>query len=244
MEKIITIETIRRFAYVNDAVCVRPIRGVVVFFPGLNNRDMHAFDPEEGEIFGEQGILYVIPYNNPWSWMNKQAVGYTDEILDVLFDAYDLPENTPVVSMGRSMGGLASLVYTHYAKRTPVACVANCPVCDAVYHFTEREDLPRTMYSALYYVEGTLEDALKSISPYHLAEHMPRVRYHIFHCDADQSVNMQMHSDRFVEKMRSLSHQVTYDVVPERGHCKLTYRMKERSMRYAMDAILTGDWHE
>lgn len=238
MEKIITMENIRRFAYVNDAVCVRPVRGVAVYFPGLNNRDMHDFDPEEGELFGEAGILYVIPYNNPWSWMNRQAVGYTDEIIDVLFRAYDLPENTPVVSMGRSMGGLASLVYTYYAARTPVACVANCPVCDAVYHFTEREDLPRTMYSALYHEEGTLEEALKSISPLHLAEKMPRVRYHIFHCGEDRAVNMQMHSDRFVEVMRKAGQDVTYDIVPGRGHCKLTLKMKKRFEQYAMDAIL------
>lgn len=238
MEKIITMENIRRFAYVNDAVCVRPVRGVAVYFPGLNNRDMHDFDPEEGEFFGEAGILYVIPYNNPWSWMNRQAVGYTDEIIDVLFRAYDLPENTPVVSMGRSMGGLASLVYTYYAARTPVACVANCPVCDAVYHFTEREDLPRTMYSALYHEEGTLEEALKSISPLHLAEKMPRVRYHIFHCGEDRAVNMQMHSDRFVEVMRKAGQDVTYDIVPGRGHCKLTLKMKKRFEQYAMDAIL------
>ena len=237
MEKIITFEKIRQFAYVNDAVCRRPIRGVMVFFPGLNNRDMHAFDPEEGEFYGEQGILYVIPYNNPWSWMNKQAVTYTDEIMDVLFHVFDLPENTPVIANGRSMGGLASLVYTYYAARTPVACLANCPVCDAVFHFTEREDLPRTLYSALYHEEGTLEDALKSISPVHLAGKMPRIAYHIFHCDADLSVNKQVHSDRFVEEMRKIGHTVTYDVAEGRGHCKLTLNLKRLMAQYALEAI-------
>lgn len=237
MEKIITFEKIRQFAYVNDGVCRRPIRGLMVFFPGLNNKDMHAFDPDEGEFYGEQGILYVIPYNNPWSWMNKQAVAYTDEIIDVLFRTFDLPENTPVIANGRSMGGLASLVYTYYAARTPAACLANCPVCDAVFHFTEREDLPRTMYSALYHEEGTLEDALKSISPVHLAEKMPRIPYHIFHCDADLSVNKQMHSDRFVEKMRETGHTVTYDVAEGRGHCKLTLPLKRLMAQYALEAI-------
>ena len=237
MEKIITMQNIRRFAYVNNGVCTQPVRGMVVFFPGLNNKDMHAFDPIEGEFYGAQGILYVIPYNNPWSWMNKQAVGYTDEILDVLFDAYDLPAGTPVVSCGRSMGGLASLVYTNYAKRTPAACIANCPVCDAVSHFTEREDLPRTMYSALYNEEGTLEDALKSISPLHLADKMPRIAYHIFHCEEDMSVNMQAHSDKLVEKLRALSYNVTYDTVPGRGHCKLTLEMQRLFAQYALDAV-------
>lgn len=237
MEKIITIENLRKFAYVNDQVCVRPIRGIVVFFPGLNNRDMHAFDPVEGEFYGAQGILYVIPYNNPWSWMNRQAVEYTDEILDVLFGAYALPETTPIVSCGRSMGGLSSLVYVNYARRTPAACIANCPVCDAVFHFTEREDLPRTMYSALYHEEGTLEEALMRISPLHLAKQMPRIAYHIFHCEEDLSVNKQAHSDKLVEKLRALSYDVTYDTVPGRGHCKLTLEMQRRFAQYAVAAI-------
>lgn len=237
MEKIITIENIRKFAYVNNEVCTQPIRGIVVYFPGLNNKDMHAFDPVDGEFYGEQGILYVIPYNNPWSWMNRQAVGYTDEIIDVLFDAYHLPADLPIVSSGGSMGGLASLVYMVYAKRTPVACVANCPVCDAVFHYTERDDLPRTMYSALYHEEGTLEDALRSISPLHLVEKMPKAAYHIFHCEEDLAVNKQAHSDQFVMKMRELSHDVTYDTVPGRGHGKLTLQMKKRFAAYVLAAI-------
>ena len=124
MNKIITYETIRSFAYVNDAVCNKPIRGIVVNFCGLNNKDMFDEDTNEGVYYGEEGVLYVHPYNNPWSWMNAQAVAYTDEIIDVLFEKYALPESTPVVSMGNSMGGLASLVYTRYTKRTPVACIS------------------------------------------------------------------------------------------------------------------------
>ena len=164
MEKIITYETLRNFAYVNDGICGRPIRGIVLFF-GLNGRDMYSDDTPDGQYFARLGILYVVPYNNPWAWMNRQAVSYTDEILDVLFAQYDLPGDLPVVSTGGSMGGLSALVYTKYARRTPVACVANCPVCDLPYHFTERPDLPRTLYSAFWNYEGTLDEALRLSAP-------------------------------------------------------------------------------
>ena len=176
MKKIITYETIRSFAYVNDKVCKKPIKGIVIYFCGLNNKDIYDDDTNEGVYYGEEGVLYVHPYNNPWSWMNAQAIAYTDEIVDVLFEKYGLPEDTPVVSMGQSMGGLASLVYTKYAKRTPVACIPNCPVCDLVYHFTERPDLPRTIYSAFWNEEGELNDILKRYSPFHLAPEMPKVK--------------------------------------------------------------------
>lgn len=151
-------------------------------------------------FYAEKGILYVEPYNNPWAWMNNQAVKYTDEIIDVLIEKYALDENIPIVSTGLSMGGQSALVYTAKAKRIPVACVANCPVCDVVYHFTERKDLPRTLYSSLFNEAGTLEDALKSISPLHLIDKMPNVKYHIFHCDEDKSVNIDAHSKKLNER--------------------------------------------
>ena len=82
------------------------------------------------------------------------------------------------------------------------------------------------MYGFAYRIadepEAVLEDALKNISPVHLAEKMPRIPYHIFHCEADQAVNIDMHSARFVAAMREAGHEVTYDTVPEAGHCQLS----------------------
>ena len=235
MEKIITINNLRSFAYSNDQICRKPIKGIVVYFYGLGGQFLFDEDTEEGVRFAEEGILFLIPYQNPWAWMNRQTVALTDELLDVLFTAYDLPETTPVVSTGKSMGGLSALVYTKYAKRTPVACVTNCPVCDLPFHFTERPDLPRTLYSAFYSYEGTLEEALRSASPMHL-ELPEETEYTIFHCEEDQAVNKQIHSDRLVEKM-SQTHRIRYYPVPERGHCDLTEEMWQMYHQCAMEAI-------
>ena len=166
--------------------------------------------------------------------MNRQTIDYTDELIDVLFDAYTLPENTPIVSTG---GGLSALVYTAYAKRTPVACVANCPVCDLPYHYTERPDLPRTLYSAFGTYSGTMEQALRSASPLHLIDIMPKtVEYYIFHCEEDKAVNKGLHSDRFVSEMIK-SHSVRYYPVPERGHCDLTDEMRELYTAFVVNSI-------
>lgn len=237
MEKIIKYETLRSFAYVNDAVCTKPIRGIVLSFFGLGGASMYDIDTVEGEFYGSKGILYVVPYNNPWAWMNPQAVAYTDEILDVLIDHYALDEDIPIVSTGGSMGGQSALVYTAYAKRIPTACVANCPVCDVVFHFTERPDLPRTLYSASFHQCGTLEEALQSISPLHLTDKMPYIKYHIFHCGEDKAVNKEKHSDKFVTEMRKKGHNLTYDVVPNRGHCKLTLAMQRKYAEYIVNCI-------
>lgn len=238
MEKIISYENLRSFAYVNDKVCAGPIKGIVISFFGLGNMSMYANDTVEGEYYGEKGILYVVPYNNPWAWMNRQAAAYTDEIIDALMEKFGLDAGIPIVSTGGSMGGQSALVYMAYAKRTPAACVVNCPVCDMVFHYTERPDLPRTIYSALYNENGTLQEALEGISPLHLTARLPRVKYHFFHCEMDQAVNKQSHSDKLVEKMREAGFDVTYDAVPGRGHCDLTYAMKKRFAAFAENAIL------
>ncbi len=237
MEKIIHSSNLRNFAYVNDNICKKTIKGIAISFMGLGGMTMYDKDSLEGEFYAEKGILYVEPYQNPWSWMNQQAVKYTDEIIDVLIEKHNLGENIPIVSTGLSMGGQSALVYTVKAKHTPVACVANCPVCDVTYHFTERKDLPRTLYSALFYEAGTLEDALKSISPLHLVDKMPKVKYHIFHCDEDMEVNMDAHSKKLVKEFDKRQYDFTFDIVEGRGHCDLTLEMKRKFAEYVINAI-------
>lgn len=226
MEKIITYANLRNFAYSNDTIVTSPIRGVVLDFFGLGGADMYWNDTQTGELYAEKGLILIVPYNNPWAWMNKQAVDYTDELVDVIFEKYNLPESTPIISTGGSMGGLSALVYTAYAKRTPKACVANCPVCDLPYHYTERPDLPRTLYSAFANYKGTMAKALEANSPLHLAKagKMPDIDYTIFHCEEDGAVNKGMHSDKFVAAMQT-TRRVTFYAVPERGHCDLTPEM-------------------
>ena len=221
MERIINYDNIRSFAYVSDRVCKKPIKGIIIEFSGLG--DGRTFNEERSDAIahGEKGLLFVVPYLNPWSWMNRQAIACTDEIIDVLFEYYNLPDNTPIVAIGGSMGGQSALVYSYYAKRTPIACLANCPVCDLVSLYEERSDIPRTLYSSCYYENGTLKDALKKASPIYLAEKMPKIPYHIFHCDADTSVNIS-HSERFVPVMKKYQHDITFDVAHGREHCDLT----------------------
>ena len=238
MEKLITFEMIRNFAYVNDRIVEKPVKGVVVSFFGLGNTDMMGRDEEDdmGRFYAEKGILYIYPYNYPWNWMNEQAVKYTDDVVDAVFSGLGLPDSLPIVSTGGSMGGQSALVYTRYAKRVPVACVVNCPVCDVPYHYTERFDLPRTFYSALYNYDCSLNEALESISPLHLADGMPDTKFYVFHCDKDRAVNIDMHSRKFIEKMKE-KHDIEFYVVPDMGHCDLTPEANKRYHEIIVEEI-------
>lgn len=222
----ITYENLRKFCYSNDQLIKGPIQGICLNFFGLGNTSMFWEDSERAVKFAEEGIVYIQPYLNPWAWMNKQAVEITDRIVNIIAEQYDLGD-VRVCSTGGSMGGMSCLVYARYASTNIIACVANCPVCDMPYHITERVDLPRTIYSAFYDCED-FDEALCAHSPLHLVDTMPRVPYHIFHCEEDKSVNIDLHSAKFVAAMRAAGHDVTYDTVPEAGHCKLSPEMAEK----------------
>jgi len=237
MEKIMTYETLRNFAYSNDALCHTPIRGIVLTFNGLGFSTM-VWDDESpiDQEYASQGIIHVIPYYNPWCWMNRQAVDYVDEIVDVLFGRYALEDTIPIIATGGSMGGLCALVYSRYAKRTPTACLANCPVCDLPYHYTERPDLPHTLYSAFATSAGTFEAALRSASPIHLVDELPDIPYYIFHCEEDKAVNKERHSDVFVKALSS-EHTVEYYTIPGRGHCDLSPEMHTLFRQKILESI-------
>ncbi|MBE6589440.1 MAG: hypothetical protein E7643_04610 [Ruminococcaceae bacterium] len=235
MEKIITYDTLRSFAYSNDKLIKGEIRGIVLHFSGLSFKDMIDSDPSDAKEYAEKGIVYIVPYFNPWCWMNKSAVALIDEIIDVVCTHYAIV-SPRIVSSGVSMGGLCALVYCAYAKNTPVSCVANCPVCDLPYHFTERPDLPRTLYSAFFEYDGTMEEALCSASPVHLAPRMPQISYTIFHCEHDLAVNIQKHSERFVEAMRPYG-EVTLIRVPLRSHGDLSAEARVRYRETILSAF-------
>ena len=233
-----TYDSLRNFAYSNDRLIKGEIKGIVLSFQGYGELRMRDTDPGDALELAEKGMVYVIPYLNPWCWMNRQSVNYVDEIVEILCNHYQLNRDTVrVVSTGLSMGGLCAIVYCSYAKITPCACVTNCPVCDLVYHFTERSDLPRSLYSAFGEYEGTMEEALKSSSPLHLIDRLPDIPYTVFHCEGDKLVNFEMHSKRFFEKMEK-DHQIVLNIVPLRAHCDLSAEMQVEYNAAVTNAVI------
>lgn len=222
-------ENIPSFAYTNIELLKTKPRAVVVEFHGLGGGTGMIVDHSRLSRFcAEQEMVYIIPYYGPWAWMNDKAVSYTDEVLDAVFDKLELDEYTPVISSGYSMGGLGALVYCRRAKRTPAACTAICPVCDLPYHYTERPDLPRTIYLAYSHYDMTLSEAMEQTSPLHLVPEMPDIPYLIFGATADTAVSMPAHSDKFVAAMKERGLGIEYYILPDRGHCDMTEEAIDR----------------
>ena len=227
MEKRITKDNIASFAYICDnKLDPKEAKAICVDFMGLGLGAMFGAEnaPEAAVTCSESGVLYIIPYLDPWNWMNKTAVETTDEIINAVFDKYGYKDDMPIVLSGHSMGGQCCLCYAAYAKRTPAGVAADSPVCDMPYHYTERADLPRTIYSAYYGSGRTVDEELEYRSPYHLAlaQKLPKTaKYYDIHGEIDFLVNKKKHSDRFVEAMRKGGYDIIYDEVSDMNHCQL-----------------------
>ena len=224
----VTKNNINKFAYTNEELLLTEPKAVLYEFHGLGDGiSMNIPHSKLSYMCAEKGVIYCRPFYGPWSWMNRASINMIDELTEAFFDKYS--KTLSIGSSGLSMGGLAGLIYTRYAKYTPGVCAVICPVCDLLYHYDEREDTPRTLYAAYGGYDMPLKEALITASPLHQAENMPNIKYLILSTDKDDEVNYEKHSDIFVSKMRSLGRNIEYTLIPDHGHCDLT---KEAAQSY------------
>lgn len=214
-----------------------PIRAIILRFSGLGSADMKAGgDPMELE-WSDLGGLVVQPFHEPWAWMNPPTQRFVDELVDALILRHQLPPGTPVIATGGSMGGHGALVYSRYSRHRVTACLALWPVCDTVFHYNERVDLPRTMHHA-FGSYGDIEPALLRHSPLHLAADMPKIPYLIVHGEQDKAVSKAAHSDKFVATMRAMGRQVEYLELAKLGHGgPMDYRTYRRIVDFVLEML-------
>ena len=220
-EGFINKDNLHIFAYTSVDIVKSDIKAIILDFHGLGHTGFMSEPTHFAKQLAELGGVTIFPYYGPWAWMNFTAINFVDDVVAAFLDKYNLPETTPIISSGGSMGGCSALAYTRYARITPVACAVNCPVCDLPFHCTERDDLPRTMYNAFGSYECGLQKAMELHSPLHLAPQMPDIPYMFAHGTIDPAVNKASHSDKMVAAMKNTGHSVEYLEVEGMGHCNL-----------------------
>ena len=216
----ITETNLDQFAQNNLATVKEPIRGIVVTHRWCGEV---SFAPtSDGSFypgFGEQGIVVLAPYQNPWCWMNDAAVRFTDAVVDRVLTRYGLPEDTPIVSAGVSMGGVSAINYAMRSCHHVVSALANCSPHDLMAQCRLDGQFARTFVSAFADVPD-LEAALVDHSPLCLAEQLrlPRIPYGIYHSTQDPLVPCKPHSEALVEALRRNGYSVDYKVCDKKGH--------------------------
>ena len=221
-------DTLDYFARTNEMTLTGPIQGVVLEFPGLGGGSCMGGVDAVGPYTGPYGlycahenIMLAYVFTGPWSWMNYVAVRITDAVVDAIWDRFQLADDIPLISTGGSMGGTGALLYSIYGRRTPAACAANGPACDALDMYKSAPDFTRTLFNAVAHYDCGLEEALASLSAVRLVDRMPRIPYYIVHTDMDEAIPIGKHSDVLVPMLRARGYDVTYSVVRDRRHCDL-----------------------
>jgi pimeloyl-ACP methyl ester carboxylesterase len=208
---------INNFAWLGTDCIKPPISGIVLCFPGLGSTGMKS-EPNPADLeWGQAGALTVLPYQDPWGWMNPATLQFIDDLVDAIRQRHRLGSDVPLLSTGGSMGGHAALLYALKSRHKIAACMALWPVCDLPFHYTERVDLPRTMHHAF----GSYEDItaqLREHSPLHQVAALPDIPYLLVHGEKDQAVKKTAHSDPMVAAMRQRKLKVDYVERPQLGH--------------------------
>ncbi len=215
------------------------ITALVLRFPGLGGTVSMKNDPDLHDLeWGQAGALAISPYQDPWGWMNPRVVAFTDDLIDGLRQRHHLPPSVPLLSTGGSMGGHAALLYCLKSRHPIAACMALWPVCDLVYHYTERApDLPRTMHHAFGSYDK-IERVLEENCPLHQAARMPAIPYLFVHGDKDLAVGKKQHSDRMVTALRERGLPIEYVERASLGHgSPMDFATHRRIIDFVFDQI-------
>jgi hypothetical protein len=230
-------EKIEEYAWVGEEYVEGAIKGVVLSFHGLGGGSKSGPSTEELE-YGRNGGLVVFPFYGPWGWMNRQSRAMIDEVVETIYEKYELPDTTPLIATGGSMGGQGSLLYSLYAQRKICACLANCPACDIHFHFNERPDLPSTFHWAFQGYPESLDELLSEHSPLHQVASMPDIPYRLIQGGRDKAVSKKKHGDKMVAAMRKHNLNVEYIEIEEMGHCNpLPIKVMEDNIAFVTAAM-------
>ena len=209
---------IKETAWIGDKYIKGKIKAIVLKFHGLGG-GFRVDTSQEELAWAEKGGLAVFPYYGPWSWMNREARAFVDNLIDDVIEEYKLKKDISIIATGGSMGGFSALLYTRYSRHKIVACYANCPATDLKYHFYERPDLPATIHAAFRGYREDMKDLLVEHSPVDQVEYMPDIPYLIVQGGRDTLVNQKAHSDKMVKLMKKRKLNVEYIKLPDMTHC-------------------------
>lgn len=229
MNSYISKENLHRFCTTNEKYVKGPIWKVVVEFPGSDGNsclggNFEALENETafGKLLGEQGILTVYTFIGPWSWMRKISVDTVDDVLDRIFEKYELNQDTPIVAAGGSMGGHGALMFTLKSKYKISACAISCPTTDL--YALPKSDRHNYFCACVYFAfadcEGDFEEVMKANSPLYLVDKLPRIPYYMIICDQDEPLPCEEHAFPFLKKMQEQKHNIESVLLEGKGHCE------------------------
>ena len=208
------------YAFVNTDALSFPVKAVCVEFHGYTDATTYSESPAKAKLLGEQGIAWVFPYYSVWAWMSRSSQEFNEQVLDAVYKKLGIPDTTPLIITGGSMGGLTALCYQVYGKRKAAACAVNCPVTDMAKFFDVVPDARRAILSAHILEEKPFRAVLDSYSPVKLVDKLPTIPYLLIYGEKDERITEEF-MPQFLEGMKAAGHDIKYRIQKDMIHCDI-----------------------
>lgn len=235
-------EVLKKVAWFNDLFLETDIRGVVIWFHGLNGLCRTAanqISSWEVELSARGGLI-VYPYINPWSFLCRNDLQFMDRLIPAVYSHYRLSEKVPLVISGQSMGGNAALQYCCYGKFPAARCMVVSPLCDPADFYAastpSRPSGAAAMHNMFDSEPGGFDSAMTEHSPLLQAGRMPDIPYMFIHSTHDEVIPVK-HSDEMVAALRGNGRQVVYRKQKFLGHTAVSL-----ADEIAMTDFISGAW--
>ncbi len=224
MDKKFLLERFSDMCATNHAELHGPVRGIVLRFHGLGHKVNLATDmvfKVATSACTANGILFIFPFYNPWSWMNKKTVDFIDALLDVARDLYQLDKDIPLGIYGGSMGGYSALTYAIEGKHKVKSIALNCPCCNMEYELLDHKQTSITRS----YFESAMSDCtdfpayIRAKSPLNRIAELPRIPYRFAMGLKDATLHPEKHGLAMASEMEAAGLDVSLKCYAEMGHC-------------------------
>lgn len=138
-----------RFCCTNVELIHGEIRGIILYFNGLGHIVNPGPDMIDAPAAAARNLLYITPYYNPWSWMNRETVAFVDLLVEIAMEQWKIPTDAPIGLYGGSMGGYSVFHYAAKSRHNVVAGDLNCPACNLEYEvYCNRNSILHTYYES------------------------------------------------------------------------------------------------
>ena len=209
----------------NAELITGKIKGIALYFTGLGHTSQPANDMVAAPVCAENGILYILPFYNPWCWMNKKTVEYVDTIVDTAMELYGIPKDAPVGIYGGSMGGHNTFIYSTKSKHRIVAAAMLCPCCNMEYEIAYSTiTIFRSYFESATCDTDDFKAYMHDNSPINMVDKLPKIPYLFAVGLKDTVLVPSMHSDLMIERMNVAGHEVERIDYPDVAHCNLPHR--------------------
>ena len=239
MDKQALTEHFDELAHNNRALLQAPIRGILLYFRGLNYTLIPAQDTCSYEMCAENGILFLFPQYNPTCWMNQTTVAYVDAILDAAIEMHNLNKDIPVGIYGGSMGGYNAFHFALKSTHHIVAACVNCPCCNMEYElFANSTSILQKYFESAIQDTDDFRTYVHENSPLNMVEQLPKIPYRFAVGLKDDLLYPALHSLPMIEKMLAAGPDVTRIDFPEMKHCNYTNADRIADQKWVVDEIL------